>query len=233
MKAFYRLVFALVCDLNGFAAFFPNVYAMLNSQKLVCICGLVLPGILLSGCATKIADEDVSVPVAKAEPLEGGASRDVTSKPIRQATERLIGGMRFEVPAGWEEKTLSSTMILGEFALPGEACPGRLTLSTAGGGTAANMDRWRGQFQIGANDPEPKESQILASGKDVTLLEVNGTFTDTFGGGGPRPNWQLLGVAIPIDSDHNYFVKLTGPKETVSARREEFLKFIESSRLEK
>ena len=198
-----------------------------NDRKLVCL-GIMV----LIGCDSSKSDLDVPVPTAKASPV-GETARDDASRTTGESTERLIGGMKFEIPAGWEEKTLSSTMILGEFSLPGEAGSGRLTMSTAGGGTAANMDRWRGQFHPSPSDPEPKESQIAASGKDVTLLELHGTFSDTFGGGGPKPNWQLLGVAIPIDADHNYFVKLTGPKETVSAHREEFVNLIKSSRFEK
>lgn len=205
---------------------------MSNFARSLLLIGALSPLTLTVGCAERIANEDVPVPVSKAEPL-GGSDDESSAKPAREPGEKLIGGMRFEVPAGWEEKSLSSTMILGEFTLPGEAGPGRLTLSTAGGGTSANMDRWRGQFQVGPGDPEPKESKIFAAGQEVTLLEVTGTFNDSFGGGGPKPNWQLLGVAIPIDSDHNYFVKLTGPKGTVSARRDEFLKFVESARLEK
>lgn len=205
---------------------------MTNFAKLFFMIGLLSTLNFASGCAERIAEEDVPIPVSKAEPLDS-VSPAGSAKPNREPGERLIGGMRFEVPVGWEEKNLSSTMILGEFTLPGDTGPGRLTLSTAGGGTSANMDRWRGQFQPGPNDPEPKESKIFAAGKEVTLLEVTGSFNDSFGGGGLKPNWQLLGAAIPIDADHNYFVKLTGPRETVSARRAEFLKFVESARLEK
>jgi hypothetical protein len=206
--------------------------AMRNVQTIMWAGSVILCGTLLSGCASKISDEDdASVPVAKAEPL-GQSSQMPSSKKIREATERVFGGMRFKIPAGWDEKSLTSDMLLGEFILPGDTGPGRLTLSTAGGGTGPNMDRWRGQFQPGPGDSEPSESKIAAAGKDVTLLEIQGTFSDTFGGGGPKRNWMLLGAAIPIDADHNYFVKLTGPKETVKARRDEFLKFIESARLE-
>jgi hypothetical protein len=140
--------------------------------------------------------------------------------------------MKFEIPPDWEEKSLSNSMILAEYGLPGAAGVGRLTFSVAGGGTSANIDRWKGQFQRGPADPEPTESQITVAGKTVTLIEVSGTFSDTFGGGGPKANWQLLGVAIPIDSQENYFVKLTGPQSTVSARREEFMNLIGSARFD-
>ena len=183
------------------------------------------------GCNSAETETEPPARIAKAPPI-GEDSRNASKGDLGEPAERLIGGIKFQIPAGWEEKTLSNNMILGEFTLPGEAGPGRLTLSTAGGGTSANMDRWRGQFQPGPNDPEPKESRIRGAGKEVTLLEVHGMFNDSFGGGGPKQNWQLLGVAIPVDSDHNYFVKLTGPKETVSARRDEFIKFIESSRFD-
>ena len=185
------------------------------------------------GCGVSDSRQTGPVPTAKATPLETTSNAEPSSRTVHGTTEKVIGGMRFEIPAGWDEKALSSTMILGEFSLPGSAGAGRLTLSTAGGGTAANMDRWKGQFQRGANDPEPIESQISVAGKDVTMIEVYGTYSDMFGGGGPKSNWQLLGVAIPVDSQQNYFVKLTGPRETVSARREEYLKFIGSARFEK
>ena len=199
----------------------------MKNWQSVSLCSL-----LLIGCNSSNHELDAPVPVKKA-PAIGSDSPAEKKATAGEPTERLIGGIKFQIPPGWEEKSLSNNMILGEFTLPGEAGPGRLTLSTAGGGTSANMDRWRGQFQPGPNDPEPKESQIRGAGKDVTLLEVHGVFNDSFGGGAPKQNWELLGVAIPIDSDHNYFVKLTGPKETVTARRDEFIKFIESARFDK
>lgn len=71
----------------------------------------------------------------------------------------------------------------------------------------------------------------MVAGKAATLVDACGTFSDMFDKP-KKPNWQILGVAIPIDAEHNYFVKLTGPRETVSARRDEFLKFVESAQFE-
>jgi gluconolactonase len=143
----------------------------------------------------------------------------------------LIGGIKFQIPADWEEGNANAA-IIAEYRLPGGAGAARLTLSTAGGGTEANIERWKQQFHRGSSDPEPKESRITAAGKPGTLIELHGSFSDMFAGGGSKPNWQLLGVAIPIDSDHNYFVKLTGPQKTVAARQEEFLNFVETARFE-
>jgi hypothetical protein len=105
-------------------------------------------------------------------------------------------------------------------------------MSTAGGGTRGNVDRWKDQFRRGPQDPEPSESDLMVAGKAATLVEARGTFQDMMDKNREKPNWQLVGIAIPIDPDHNYFVKLTGPRDTVSAKRDEFLKVVESARFE-
>ncbi len=193
---------------------------------------IVIIGLLSAGCDSSSSSQSSTIPVAKA--LPAGETSNTASSPLQKSepSERLIGGIKFEIPAGWEEKTLSSTVLLAEYVVPDDAGAGRLTFSTAGGGTTANLDRWKSQFRPGATDPEPKETQLTVAGKDATLIELHGTFADSFGGGGPKPNWELLGVAIPIGAEHNYFVKLTGPKKTITAKREEFLKLLQTARLE-
>ena len=200
---------------------------MIDSRKLIC-----LGGLLLLGCDPSNSQQSDSIPMPKASPIGTTSNTESSSLPAGEATERRIGGVKFKIPADWEEKALSNTMIHGEYSLPGEAGAARLTLSTTGGGTEANMVRWKGQFRRSPSDPEPVESRITVAGKEVTLLELYGTHTEMFGGGAPKSNWQLLGAAIPIDSDKNYFVKLTGPRETVTARHDEFLNVIKSARFD-
>lgn len=203
---------------------------MRKSLNLIAVVSLVFVGCDSSSAPTppvpkanpKAVDTD-----KKEDPKENASTKE--SSP----NERVIGGIKFEIPSDWEEKPLASTMIFAEYGLPGDAGPGRLTFSVAGGGTAANIDRWKGQFRRGPDDAEPKESTIRAAGKDATLVEIQGAFSDMFGGGGTKSNWQLLGIAIPVDSDHNYFVKLTGPKETVLKHSEAIRKLVESARFDK
>ena len=143
-----------------------------------------------------------------------------------------VAGFKFMAPADWEEQPPKSQFVLGEFSIPGEGGTARLTLSSAGGGIEANVERWRGQFSPGPNDPEPRESEITFDGKPGTLVELAGSYTDMFAGGAPNKNWRMLGVAVPMGPT-NYFIKLTGPESTVAPRRDEFLKFVESARMAK
>jgi len=193
---------------------------------------LLVVGLAVLGCMEqpKPAPE-VPVPVAKASDVEivpGVSSSVAKTEPY----EASVGGFKFMVPADWQEQPPKSQFVLGEFALTGEGGPARLTLSSAGGGLEANVERWQGQFSRGPNDPEPRQSEITFDGQKGTLVELSGTYTDMFSGGNPNKNWRMLGAAIPIGPT-NFFVKLTGPQITVTAQREAFVKFVESARTEK
>jgi hypothetical protein len=180
---------------------------------------------------------EVPVPIAKplvteaASPSEAKsneAGTDAKTEPY----EATVGGFRFLVPPTWTEQPPKSQFVLGEFSIPGAEGAARLTVSSAGGGVEANLERWRGQFSRGPNDPEPKESEITFDGQKGTLLDLVGSYTDMFGGGKPNRNWRMLGIAVPMGST-NVFVKLTGPQSTVTDQREAFLKFVESAKTEK
>lgn len=174
---------------------------------------------------------EVPVPVAKAVDVEivpGASSSSAKTDPY----EATVGGFKFTVPADWQEQPPKSQFVLGEFSLTGEGGPARLTLSSAGGGLEANIERWQGQFSRGPNDPEPRQSEITFDGQKGTLVELSGTYTDMLSAGNPGKNWRMLGVAVPI-GPINFFVKLTGPQSTVTAQRDAFVKFVESAKADK
>lgn len=190
---------------------------------------LFVVGFAIVGCTEppKPAPE-VPVPVAKSlgvEIVPGASSSQAKTEPY----EATVGGFQFMVPAGWQEQPPKSQFVLGEFSLTGEGGPARLTVSSAGGGIEANLERWRGQFSRGPNGPEPRESEITFDGQKGTLLELSGSYTDMFGGGQPSRDWRMLGVAVPMGPT-NVFVKLTGPQATVTDQRAAFLRFVESAK---
>ncbi len=176
---------------------------------------------------------EIPVPVAKitpGDPTPNSADSETDAK--TEPYEATVGGFKFLVPAGWQEQPPKSQFVLGEFTISGEGGPARLTLSSAGGGIEANLERWQGQFSRGPNDPEPRQSEITFDGQKGTLIELAGTYTDMFSGGNPNKSWRMLGVAVPLGPT-NYFVKLTGPQATVTAQRDSFIKFVESAKADK
>lgn len=194
---------------------------MMRQKFTLGILGLAL----LAGCTGNPAPEQ-EVVISKAPAID--APTAPASRPTEPYTKSMAG-YRFTVPADWEAQPPKSEFVLGEFSIPGEGGPARLTLSSAGGGIEANLDRWRGQVQRGPKDPEPRESEIEFDGTKGTLLELAGTYSDMFSGGSPTRDWRMLGVAVPIGGT-NYFLKLTGPAGTVDPRRDEFVKFVTSAR---
>jgi hypothetical protein len=188
-------------------------------------CGLCC-ALILSGCGEQ-PKREVDAPVAKAPAVETAGSAKSREKKT-EAYEATVAGYRYVVPPDWEEIPPTRQFVLGEFTIPGDGGPARLTLSSAGGGMEANLDRWRGQFSRGPGDPEPQTSEVTFDGQKGTLVELAGLFSDGFSRE-QNKDWRMLGVAIPI-GDTNYFIKLTGPASTVTPRREEFLKFVESAK---
>jgi hypothetical protein len=193
---------------------------------------LLVIGLTAIGCTEqpKPAPE-VPVPVAKSFDVKivpGTSSSPAKTEPY----EATVGGFKFMVPADWQEQPAKSQFVLGEFSLTGEGGRARLTLSSAGGGLEANVERWQGQFSRGPNDSEPRQSEITFDGQKGTLVELSGTYADMLSGGSPSKNWQMLGVAVPLGPT-NFFVKLTGPQATVTAQREAFVKFVESAKADK
>lgn len=193
------------------------------------VCGFMAA--LLAGCSGGGPAADPPVPTAKTAPAAESSSGGDAGTASTEPKERRFAGIRFTVPAGWGEKPLKSDMLLAEYELAGEAGPGRLTLSTAGGGVEANIARWRGQFSPGEGDPAPVESTLTVDGHEAAMVELYGSFQDGFGGGGVKSGWGMLGVVLPLKQT-NFFCKLTGPRATLAAQKEAFLEFVKSAKFE-
>lgn len=200
----------------------------MQMQRRQLVCGLMTA--ILAGCSDTGPVADPPVPVATSAPATGQGG-DVSRKISTVPQERRFGGIRLTVPAGWEEVPLKSDMLLAEYKLEGDAGPGRLTLSTAGGGVEANISRWRGQFSPGEGDPSSAESTLTVDGHEAAVVELFGSFQDGFGGGGVKPGWAMLGVVLPL-KQANFFCKLTGPRATIEAQKEAVLEFVKSAKFE-
>jgi hypothetical protein len=153
------------------------------------------------------------------------------------------GALSLEAPAGWQRVQPKTGIVETEFSIPSEGnatdgaplAAGRMTVMGAGGSVEANIDRWCGQFtQPGGGSTKDASStkKLKICGRDVTLVDITGTYQDSPGGpfaGGTtiqRPGYRML-AAIVEGPDGNYFLKFYGPAATVEKHADGFRKMVE------
>ena len=148
------------------------------------------------------------------------------------------GAFTLEAPAGWQRVEPKSGMIETEFSIPpvkGDG-PGRMTVMGAGGSIEANIERWYGQFAQpdgSATKDKASTKKLKVAGCDVTIVDIAGTFKDMPGGpfaGGKtieRPGYRMLAAIVETPSRGNYFLKFTGPADTVAGSADGFRTMVE------
>lgn len=142
-----------------------------------------------------------------------------------------LGTMTLSAPDSWKRIPPTSSFVAAEFTLPhaeGDELDGRLTISSAGGSVEDNVARWKGQFDP-LSDEKPTET-IDVSGHSVTVVDLSGDFNDSRGPFAPavkRTDYWMIAAVIPGDGQ-SYFIKATGPKNTMAAQSEAIQAFIRS-----
>lgn len=145
-------------------------------------------------------------------------------KTVKVELKAEQGTVTLEVPQAWEQQQPTSSLRLGQFAIPaaaGDAEPSELVVFPQFGGTVqANVDRWIQQFENQGRELKATQGEC-AQGKYV-LVELTGTYKKPFGPPfaqqtKPAPDYKMLGVILSKTDGGNFFLKLTGPKATVAA----------------
>jgi len=143
-------------------------------------------------------------------------------------------GLRYTVPSEWSRIPAPSDVRAAQYRIPGvpdAAQDGELVLFHFGpgqGGSANdNLQRWYGQF----TQPDGRSSKEAAvvtirtvKGLEVTAVDLGGTYRPApMGGtgGGPRPDWRLLGAVVE-GAGGPWFFKATGPKATMREAKDAF-----------
>lgn len=101
-----------------------------------------------------------------------------------------------------------------------------------GGSVEANIERWKGQFRDGNDQPAAaKIAKRTSHGLTITTIDVSGTYSGMGGAmareRAPAPAYRLLGAVIEAPRG-NVFVKFTGPAKTVAANQAKFEQLIAS-----
>jgi hypothetical protein len=197
---------------------------------------LLLLTVLLAGCRDqsiktyRVPREAVpEAPIASSAPATAtppamGATPDMASTPVPTASG---GDLVWSAPASWQSRP-ASAMRKGTFIIPGEggvtaelaitAFPGDV------GGDLANVNRWRGQLQLGPISAAELPAALARSkvnGLDIAVTEMVAT--------AGNPPQRVLGAIVPFNGS-TWFFKITGPDAVVAGQRETFNAFLQTLR---
>jgi hypothetical protein len=191
--------------------------------------------VLLPGCRdAKVTS--YQVPKETPEPLPPiltGAATPATSTPPAAGTDMAstavptAGGdaLTWTAPAHWKQKS-ASAMRKGSYAVPGtdgaEADMAITAFPGDVGGNLANINRWRGQLQLG-----PIGEADLGSVMDhVDIGDLHVDVVD-FANDEASPPQRMIGAIVP-HGGATWFFKLMGPDSVVAKEKPVFLDFLKT-----
>jgi len=152
----------------------------------------------------------------------------------------LASGLAFITPDGWKSTPPTSSMRVAEFTLPRAAGDGEdaqlivYYFGGSGGSADANIQRWIGQIEQADGKPSSavakKESRTI-NGLTVSLVDVSGTYTAEMSPGSTahnnKPHFRLRAGVVETPRGP-YFIKLTGPAQTIAKWDAAFNQFVSS-----
>ena len=166
------------------------------------------------------------------------ASLSIAEDAKEEKEAKTIDLRKFQLtaPEGWERQKPKSRIVEHEFSAPaseGDDVGVRITMMHSGGTIDDNIDRWRGQFaEIDPDNTKEPETRTIA-GQEVRVVDISGSFMDRpnpMAAGVERENYRML-AAIVVLKEGNFFVKLTGPRRTLSDQEENFNALLDSLEL--
>jgi hypothetical protein len=129
-----------------------------------------------------------------------------------------------QVPEGWIAAA-AGAMQLAAYQVRDGNQEAAVTVSTAGGELAANVNRWRGQVQLAPLDPAKLQAELH-------MIKVDGhdaAYAEAIGPESANPRETILGVVVEAQGKQ-WFIKLKGDAELAAREKPRFEKFVQSIR---
>ncbi len=196
--------------------------------------GLVITFLLMVGCS----DTQPLEPTSSPPPVPSSTGSSPAS-----ATASAVG-LDFQAPEGWIQEAPSSSMRVAQYRIPregGDDADSEMVVFHFGGGggaVQANVDRWVSQFTTGDGGPVSDQARISnrqGNGLAITLVDVSGTYHESQG---PmmaettaRSGYRML-AAVVDGPGGPWFLKLTGPENTLNASEAAFESLLASLRVD-
>ncbi len=150
-----------------------------------------------------------------AMPAGAAAASSGQSKPV------------WQVPDGWREVP-GGQFLTAKFVIAGsdnaQAAVNVSMSPGAGGGLAANVNRWRGQLGLGElteSELNQTVTTLEGSGGKATVVDLAGTDTRT------GQKTRLIGAVVP-QGGQTWFYKLMGNEQLVAREKDAFTSFVQT-----
>jgi hypothetical protein len=159
-------------------------------------------------------------PFAGGGPALPGPSAPIASPP--PSTGQGSSGLTYETPKGWTTSA-GSSMSLVAFQVRDGGQLVETTVTTAGGDLLPNINRWRGQIQLGPMTQE----QLQADAKKIPVGDVTGDYIELVGPADANPSEAILGV-VAVRDGTTWFIKLKGDAPLAEREKQNFEAFVKS-----
>ncbi len=138
------------------------------------------------------------------------------------------GPFRSEKPPGWNVKPARPPFLVEVYEVTDGEESAEVTLSSAGGDLAGNIDRWRGQIDL-----EPlKEGALKRELVEFPIGDMKAFIVDMANPDADDEAMnRIVGVIIPMGK-MSWFVKMSGPNDFITRHKQEFETFVRSFRLQ-
>lgn len=182
-----------------------------------------------------------------------GTSDTMAAADIRAGDTKVMAGgnilqaagLAFTVDDTWKNVKPSSSMRLAQYQLEGSGGPAEMAIfyfgKGQGGGIEDNIKRWAAQFTPDADaTTETAGAQVARIEKDsglrLALVKTEGSYDAGSMMPGqpaavPKPGYALFGLVVEGGPEGSLFVKVTGPKATVTEQDEALEAFAQSVRV--
>ncbi|MGE5193959.1 MAG: hypothetical protein ACM3U2_15805 [Deltaproteobacteria bacterium] len=146
------------------------------------------------------------------------------SKAPRADTPRDSLPFACTVPEGWQPAQANAMQLAAYQVRDGKERV-EVSVSTAGGDLAGNINRWRGQIQLPPLDPGRLQDEV----QKVTIDGHEGSLVFLTGPEEAQPRQALFGAIVEAEG-RQWFIKVKGDAELAAREKAHFEEFVQSIR---
>ncbi len=179
--------------------------------------------------APAVAADSAPAPAPMGANSGGGKTNAPTPPPIEPSQGAPL---QYTLPPNWQEKPLSPMRLASFKAVAPngkETDVSVVSLPGMAGGDLANVNRWRGQVNLGPIDEDTlakTAEHVKGNGHDYLVVDLVSDAPM-----GDKQEKERILAAILDESDHSWFIKMIGEDAAVESQKSAFTDFLRSLKI--